>query len=374
MQFAIQRETLLKLLRIVSGVVERRHHQNPILSNVLLTVGDGHVGLLATDLEVEVTAEEELLGNHAAEKITVPFRKLNDICKALPDGAEINFETQADRAMIKSGRSRFVLSTLPADQFPNLETIKEIANDGSCKFTISKKQFCTMISKTAFAMAEQDVRYFLNGMLLEVKQNKLYAVAADGHRLAMNCIDLQEQSLPPIRVIVPRKGILEIMRMVDEGGADLKISIGLSNIQVQSGKLIITSKLLDGKFPDYERVIPRDGNKVVIGHRDSLKEAFHRASALFSEKFRGVRLRMSTASLVVLASNPEQDEVEEDLEVDYQGQDLEVGFNVRYLIDFLSVVQSDLVRFTFSDATKSTLIEEVGEGAKGAYVLMPIKT
>ncbi len=372
MQFAISRETLLKLLRIVSGVVERKQQQNPILSNVLLRAQNDQLCLLATDQEVELIAHEPLSSITQPGSTTVSYRKLSEICKAFPDGAELSFELQEDRMIIKSGRSRFVLATLPAEQFPDVQTIQ--ANTNACKFTVGKKQFRWLVSRTAFAMAEQDVRYFLNGMLLEVKNDKLYSVAADGHRLAMNYCDLTESNLPPMRVIVPRKGILEIMRIVDEDDADLNITIIPSHIQAQSGGVSVTSKLLDGKFPDYDRVIPRDGTKVVIGDRERLKEAFHRASALFSEKFRGVRLRMSPERLLVLASNPEQDQVEEDLEVEYKGQELEVGFNVRYLIDFLSVVQSELVRFTFSDSNKSTLIEEVGEGARGAYVLMPIRT
>lgn len=372
MQFAILRETLLKLLRMVSGAVERRQQQNPILSNVLLRATKDMLYVIATDQEVELVAEHTLDDVTQPGEITVPFRKLNDICKALPDGSQLFLELQDDRFVIKSGRSRFVLATLPAAKFPDIQKIHK--DNAVCSFTVPAKQFRWLVARTAFAMAEQDVRYFLNGMLLEVKQDKLFSVAADGHRLAMNYIALSEQGLPAMRVIVPRKGILEIMRLVDEGDSDLQLTIVASHIQAYSGGVSVTSKLLDGKFPDYERVIPRDGNKIVVGNRERLKEAFHRASALFSEKFRGVRLRMSTERLIVLANNLEQDQVEEDLEVEYQGQDMEVGFNVRYLIDFLSVVQSDSVRFTFSDANKSTLIEEVGEGANGAYVLMPIRT
>lgn len=372
MQFAILRETLLQLLRLVSGAVERRQQQNPILSNILLRINGEVLFVTATDQEVELIAQAHLPTVTTPGEITVPFRKLYDICKALPDNAELSLELQDDRAIIKSGRSRFVLATLPARDFPD---VQKIQNDKTvCAFTVSKQQFAWLVARTSFAMAEQDVRYFLNGMLLEVKNNRLYSVAADGHRLAMNYIPLSEQNLPAMRVIIPRKGILEIMRIVDEASGDLQFTVSSSHVQVHSGGVAVTSKLLDGKFPDYERVIPRDGTRVVVGNREMLKEAFHRASALFSEKFRGVRLRMSPERLLILASNPEQDEVEEDLEVNYNGQELEVGFNVRYLIDFLSVVQSDLVRFTFSDANKSTLIEEVGEGANGAYVLMPIRT
>jgi DNA polymerase-3 subunit beta len=372
MQLAILRETLLKLLRIVSGAVERRQQQNPILSNVLIRATESVLYITATDQEVELVAEQQLDSITQTGEITVPFRKLNDICKALPDSSELLLEAQDDRVVIKSGRSRYDLAGLSADKYPDVQNITSAGT--VCKFTVDKKQFSWLVARTSFAMAEQDVRYFLNGMLLEVKQQKLYSVAADGHRLAMNYITLNEPGLPAMRVIVPRKGILEIMRIVDEAEADLQFTISANHIQVHSSSVTVTSKLLDGKFPDYERVIPRDGNKIIVGNRERLREAFHRASALFSEKFRGVRLKMSPERLMVLASNPEQDQVEEDLEVDYQGQEMEVGFNVRYLIDFLSVVQSDLVRFTFSDANKSTLIEEVGEGANGAYVLMPIRT
>ena len=319
MQFSIARETLLKLLRIVSGAVERRQLQNPILSNVLLRVAENVLYLTATDQEVELIAKEQLSNVIQPGEITVPFRKLHDICKALPDGSELFLEVQEARVLIKSGRSRFVLATLAADKFPDVQNIN---NDKViCNFSVPKKQFTWLVARTAFAMAEQDVRYFLNGMLLEVKQQKLFSVAADGHRLAMNYIALSTQGLPAMRVIVPRKGILEIMRVVEEAGENLHFTISASHIQVHTDSVTVTSKLLDGKFPDYERVIPRDGNKVVIGSRERLKEAFHRASALFSEKFRGVRLRMSAERLMILASNPEQDEVEEDLEVEYQGQD-----------------------------------------------------
>lgn len=373
MKFSILRSTLLRLLRIASGVVERRQQHSAILANVLLRIKDSLLEIVATDQEVEVIAAESLDSVDKPGETTVPFRKLNEICKALPEGAEITLTTQDDKVIITSGRSRFTLATLPAAQFPDVQNISNV--DAACTFTISKKQFRCLVARTSFAMADQDVRYFLNGMLLELKNNRLYSVAADGHRLAMNYVDLSKQPVSSsIRVIIPRKGILEIMRMLDEGETDLVITIVANHIQVQSDGITVTSKLLDGKFPDYERVIPRDGDKVVVGNREHLKEAFHRAAAVFSEKFRGVRLRMSPACLMVLASNPEQDEVEEYLEVDYAGQELEVGFNVRYLIDFLTVAQSELVRFTMSDANKSTLIEEVGDGARGAYVLMPIRT
>lgn len=371
MQLEILRETLLRMLRLVSGAVERKQSQNPVLANVLLRATGDTLHITATDQEVELVASEVLTKINVAGEITVPFRKLYDICKALPDNSELAIELQEDRVIIKAARSRFILATLPAENFPDVQRITNEQAIGS--FTVPKQEFAWLVTRTAFAMAEQDVRYFLNGMLLEVKNNKLYAVAADGHRLAMNYLDLATAA-KPLRIIVPRKGVLEVMRIVDEANTDLQITVSNSHMQVKTGGVTVTTKLLDGRFPDYERVIPRDGNKIIIGNREKLREAFNRASALFSERFRGVRLRMSEKRLIILASNPEHDEVEEDLEVEYVGQDIEVGFNVRYLLDFLAVSQSELVKLTLSDANKSTLIEEVGAGAKGAYVLMPIRT
>lgn len=371
MKFVILRETLLKLLRIVSGVVERRQQHAPVLANVLFKINENSLSIVGTDQEVEIISTAVLSDIKETGTTTVPFRKLNDICKALPENTDLLFETQDDKIIIKCSRSKFALTTLPAEQFPDVQTINK---DGAiCSFVVSQKQFRWLVTKTAFAMADQDVRYFLNGMLLEVKDDKLFSVAADGHRLAMNFIDLS-QNISPVRIIVPRKGILEIMRMLDEGEDDLQLTMVANHLQVKCGEVTVTTKLLDGKFPDYERVIPRNGEKIVIGNRERLKEAFHRAAALFNEKFRSVRLRVSPSSLMVLASNTEQDQVEELLEVDYGGEDIEVGFNIRYLLDFLSVAQSEFVKFTMSDANKSTLIEEVGNSSKGAYVLMPVRT
>jgi DNA polymerase-3 subunit beta len=276
-QFIILRETLLKLLRIVSGVVERRHQHSPVLANVLLRLVDQRLSITATDQEVEIIAAENVSSVQSAGATTVPFRKLHDICKALPEHAELTLETHEDKITIKSGRSKFVLATLAADQFPDVQNLSN--NQTACRFGVSKKQFRWLIARTSFAMADQDVRYFLNGMLLEVKNNCLYAVAADGHRLAMNYLVLAQAEITPVRVIVPRKGVLEIMRMLDEGEDDLQVTIVANHIQFYSDGVTVTSKLLDGKFPDYERVIPRNGDKVVIGNRERLKEAFHRAAA-----------------------------------------------------------------------------------------------
>lgn len=372
MQFKIPREKLLKLLKVVSGVVDRKQQQNPIMANVLLKAADNKLEVVGTDLEVELKGEGELHEILEPGEITVPFRKLLDVCKALPDSAEIFFQTQESKATIKSGRSRFVLSTLPADKFPDVQRLQR--DVAVCELNLPVKTFKILIEKTAFAMAEQDVRYFLNGMLLEIRNNKLYTVAADGHRLAMNFTEINNENIKHVKVIVPRKGILEIMRMLDDGNGEINLIFSDSHLQLQIGSVMVTTKLLDGKFPDYERVIPTGGDKVIVGHREVLKEAFNRSAALFSEKFRAVKLKLSPTGLKLLATTNEKDEVEEDLEIEYSGQEMEVGFNVRYLIDYLSVINSESVRFTFSDSNKSALIEEVVENITGAYVLMPIRT
>lgn len=368
MRFTIQREAFLKALRAVAGVVERRQAQtSPILSHVLLRVTDQRIILTATDQEVELVADAELEGCEEKGEITIPFRKLMDLCRALPEGVLLSVVEEQDRILIRAGRSRFTLSTLPAADFPSLSP-----NALDLKFVVSKKMLRQLIDNTAFAMAEQDVRYYLNGMLLEVKAGELFAVAADGHRLAISSTRIQVENTGQLRIIVPRKGVLELQRILDEVDEEISLVIGTHHLRVIMPDISMTTKLLEGKFPDYERIIPRGGNKIVIVARHMLKEAFQRAAALFSDKFRGIRLHLSSGRLRILAINTEQEEVEEDLEIEYQGEALEIGFNVKYLIDFLSVIQTEGVQFTFSDANNSARVEAVG-GAGSVYVIMPMR-
>ncbi len=373
MRFAIQREAFLKPLRVVAGVVERKHTQtSPVLLNVLIKVDGKKLCLTATDQEVELVSEGRL-EESAAENgaITVPVRKLMDICKTLSDGQSLSVIEEQDRITVRAGRSRFTLSTLPASEFPN-------SNDqvGNFQFTLSKKNLKSLLEQTCFAMAEQDVRYYLNGMLLEVRDNKLYGVAADGHRLAFGFVPLQlnvnVNVTETVRVIVPRKGVLELQRILDDSEEEVRIVFGENHIRVITQDVQLTSKLLDGRFPDYQRLVSTDGDKVFVGRREALKESFQRAATLFSDRFKGVRLRLTHNCLKILATNAEQDEVEEDVEVEYSGDELEIGFNIRYLIDFLTVIQTEMVKFTFSDATSSARVEGVG-AASGVYVIMPMR-
>lgn len=372
MRFRILKETFLKHLRWVGGAVEKRQAQNPILAHVLICVKNNTFSLTTTDQEVELLTEGILENTEStiAGAITVPFRILMDICRTLPEGIEFTLSLENDRVIIRAGRSRFALSALDALQFPKIEEPLD-----KVLITFAKKDLKALIESTCFAMAEQDVRYYLNGMLLEVKTVKdkcfLYAVATDGHRLAERAVELSTK-VPAVRVIVPKKGILELQRAVQEGEETVTLQMGSNHMRVVTATLTLSCKLLNGRYPDYERLIPHAGTHQVLGKREVLKNTFLRAAALFNEKFRGIKLVVSSGRLKILATNAEQDDIEEDVEIEYQGEELEVGFNVKYLIDFLNIIPTEMVRFTFSGQNSSTRIEGVG-GETGVYVIMPMR-
>ena len=366
MKFTINREALLKPLQLVAGVVERRQTL-PVLSNVLMVVDGDHLSLTGTDLEVELVGHVSLDDVSEAGEITVPARKLMDICKSLPENTLIEIHQDDQRVKLKAGRSRFTLSTLPANEFPSIEE-----EAGSMNFTIGQTRLRRLIDRTGFAMAQQDVRYYLNGMLLEVSQNRLRSVATDGHRLAMCVVDADINQSEKHQVIVPRKGILEMARLLTEGDEMVHVSLGANHIRAKTGDFIFTSKLVDGKFPDYERVLPRGGDKIIIGDRQELRQAFQRASILSNEKYRGIRLILSEGLLKVMANNPEQEEAEEELSLAYSGEHMEIGFNVSYLLDVLSVISGESVKITLSDPNSSALLEE-SESGDSTYVVMPMR-
>lgn len=366
MHFTIHREALLKPLQLVAGVVERRQTL-PVLSNVLLVVEGQQLSLTGTDLEVELVGRVTLEEPAEAGEITVPARKLMDICKSLPADALIDIRIDEQKLLIKAGRSRFSLSTLPANDFPTVE-------EGPGAFTLNLPQgrVRRLIERTSFAMAQQDVRYYLNGMLLEVSAGMLRAVATDGHRLAMCSMQAEIEHDGRHQVIVPRKGILELARLLTEQEAEVAIVLGQHHIRATTGEFTFTSKLVDGKFPDYERVLPRGGDKLVTADRQLLREAFSRTAILSNEKYRGIRLTLAAALLKIQANNPEQEEAEEEVAVDYQGAGLEIGFNVSYLLDVLGVMTTEQVRLTLSDSNSSALVQEAGND-DSAYVVMPMR-
>jgi DNA polymerase III subunit beta len=368
MKFTAHRDTLLRALQLVTGVVERRQTL-PVLSNLHVIAGSDGVAITGTDLEVELVARlNDGVDVANAGQATIPARKLTDIWRSLPDGSTVTVDVERDRAIVRSGRSRFSLATLPAADFPRVE-----AAVGDLELSLSSAELRRLLNQTAFSMAQQDVRYFLNGMLLEVAGKHIRTVATDGHRLAMCTMERDgSESSERRQVIVPRKGILELGRLLAEDGEEVLLSLARNHLRATSAGYTMTTKLVDGRFPDYERVIPKESSNVLTADRESLKQAFARASILSNEKYRGVRIVLEPDQMTVRANNPEQEEAEEIVAVSYGGQRLEIGFNVSYLQDVLSALTTESVRISVSDANSSALIE--GPGADDSvYVVMPMR-
>lgn len=368
MKFSVSREALLSPLQLVAGVVERRQTL-PVLANVLVVLDQETLSLTGTDLEVEIIARLPLsTSSDNVGEITIPAKKLVDICRSLPDGVDIEFILQDDQKMIvKSGRSRFTLATLPANDFPATEK-----SEGDLQFTCSQAIIKRLIDRTAFAMAQQDVRYYLNGMLWEVEENSLRCVATDGHRLAMCVRELDIDVPVKTQSILPRKGVIELVRLLSDEEAQVNLTLGTHHIRVETPDYTFTSKLVDGKFPDYERVLPKGGTNIVLGNRTELKQAFGRTAILSNEKYRGVRLHFTDGLLNIVANNPEQEEAEEQVVINYEGDEIEIGFNVSYLQDVTNVLNTENIKMTLSDANSSALIEEPEEG-DSVYVVMPMR-
>lgn len=366
MQFTIQREALLKPLQLVAGVVERKHTM-PVLSNVLLVLQDQQLSMTGTDTEVELIGRVALDEPAQDGEVTVPGRKLMDICKNLPAESTLSIRLEDQKLLISSGRSRFTLTTLPASDFPVFQEIT-----GSFAFRVNQGNLRFLIERTSFAMAQQDVRYFLNGLMLEATTNQLRAVATDGHRLALSDVDAEISETSAHQVIVPRKGVLELARLMDKENTFADITLSQTFIRVSTEDFIFTSKLIDGKFPDYERVLPRGGDKVIIVDRVGLRDALNRASILTNEKYRGIRLQFENDLLKLQANNPEQETAEEEVVIDYSGPSLEMGFNVNYLQDILNVMSTSQAKLTLSDENSSLLMSEAGND-NSAYVVMPMR-
>lgn len=368
MNLNIERETLLKPLQLVIGVVERKQTL-PILSNVLLKTHDNTLSITGTDLEVELIGQTALT-QAASElsQLTVPGRKLMDICRALPDNAPIELYRDKEKVVLRSGRSRFTLSTLPAEDFPNVEQ-----QDSHLEFAIPQQQLRLLLQRTYFSMAQQDVRYYLNGLLLEAYSGKLRAVATDGHRLATTVITAATDADHRLQIIIPRKGIIELLRLLDDSDKPATVVIGNNHIQVANEEFTFTSKLVEGRFPDYERVIPKNGDKIINIERDVFKNALSRTAILCNEKFKGVRLELRKGLMRILATNPEQEAAEEEINIDYNQEDLDIGFNVSYLLDILSTINRDPVKLTFTDSNNSVLIEENDDNGDSAFVVMPMR-
>ncbi|PCK08668.1 MAG: DNA polymerase III subunit beta [Alteromonadaceae bacterium] len=366
MKFTVAREAILKPLQLVAGVVERRHTL-AILANVLIVVDDNQLSITGTDLEVEIVGKIPLEEGAVSGEVTVPAKKFLDICRALPDGAVINFSLDEQKVTVKSARSRFSLSTLPPSEFPSVE-----GGDNDLSFSCAQREIKRLIEKTSFAMAQQDVRYYLNGMLWEARNGELRVVATDGHRLAMCTRPINLELAENRQSILPRKGVIELSRLMEDSDELVEIVLGANHIRALTKSYLFTSKLVDGNFPDYQRVLPVGGDKEIIGDREVLRHAFTRTAILSNEKYRGVRIMVDENLLTIVANNPEQEEAEEKVEVEYDGEPLEVGFNVSYLMDVTSVIDTDKIKITLSDSNSSALIEQTGD-SDSAYVVMPMR-
>jgi DNA polymerase III subunit beta len=361
-----KRDELLGPLSAVSGIIERRHTL-PILSNVLLECGVGVVSFLATDIEIQITSSATLEGSGESRSVTVGARKLVDILRALPESAQVTLQQQDKRLLVKAGKSRFVLQTLPAEDFPRLA---KPAGDVA-RFSLQQKALRRLLGLVQYSMAQQDIRYYLNGLLMVVEDKTLKLIATDGHRLAFASMAL-ESNLPRQEVIVPRKTVLELAKLLSDSDAEVRIELSSSQASFSFGAVDLVSKLIDGKFPDYTRVIPVGHKNRLSIERDGLRQALMRAAILSNEKFRGVRWVLTDGSLKIVSSNNEQEEAEETLDVAYKGDALDIGFNVNYLLDVLNNVTASEVECRFGDAASSALLSFPSE-ADFKYVVMPMR-
>ncbi len=361
------RDALLAPLQSVAGIVEKRHTL-PILSNVLIEKHGDQLTMLATDIEIQIrtTTAGHIGGEDAA--ITVGARKLQDILRALPDGVDINLTLDDKRLTVKAGRSRFQLQTLPAADYPSLTPPAEAA----ARLTIGQRAFKRQLAQVSYAMAQQDIRYYLNGLLLIADGGELRMVATDGHRLAYAAADLDAPVEQRTEAILPRKTVLELARQLADSDDPLEIVLAGNQAVFRFGPIELVTKLIDGKFPDYERVIPTAHPKLVSFARQPLLSALQRAAILTNEKFRGVRMVLEDGLLKIVSTNAEQEEAMDELEIDYQGDKLDIGFNVTYLLDVLNNLSSETVDWRFNDGNSSALITLPGN-EKFKYVVMPMR-
>ena len=361
----IARDALLKPLQAVSGIVERRHTL-PILANVLLEQRDGRLYVTATDLEMQITADSELDGKDGQE-VTVGARKLQDLLRALPDDSTLNIDAASNKMTVKAGRSRFNLQTLPAADYPRIR----LGTEQLQTLSLPQKDLRSLIKLAEFAMAQQDIRYYLNGMLLVVDSGTLQAVATDGHRLSWASIAVAGEYSRQ-EVILPRKTVLELGKLLEDNDNPVTLDILGNQVRFRFANIELVSKVVDGKFPDFNRVIPVGHGKEVELDRVEMLAALDRAAILSNEKFRGVRVVLETNLLKIICTNSEQEEAEEELEVAYQGDALDIGFNITYLLDALRNLTVERIHFAFGDANSSALVTMPGRDDY-KYVVMPMR-
>lgn len=360
-----ERDALLKPLQAVTGIVERRHTL-PILSNVLLENVHGQTNILATDLEIQINTHGP---QSEAEdfRITTNAKKLQDILRALPEGSLVALDWAQNRLTLKAGKSRFNLQTLPAEDFPLMSVGEEV----NSAFSLPQEALKNMLSQVQYSMAVQDIRYYLNGLLMQTEGDQLRFVATDGHRLAYSSTTI-DANLPGAEVILPRKTVLELFKLLNHPNEPVTVELLNNQVRFRCNDTVIVSKVVDGKFPDYNRVIPLDNDKIFLVGRTQLLSALERAAILANEKFRGARLHLKPGLLSVVCSNNEQEEAREELEIAYQGNELEVGFNIGYLMDVLRNVHTEDMQLAFGDANRSTLFT-IPNNPNFKYIVMPMR-
>jgi DNA polymerase-3 subunit beta len=365
MKFTISREVLLQPLSQVIGVVERRQTL-PVLANFMLSARDGRLTVTGTDMEVELISNVTATVTQDGE-ITVPARKLLDIVKALPDGSNITFSISDDKATLSAGRSRYTLSTLPASEFPATDQVETLENIAVGESTLKR-----MMDKTSFAMANQDVRYYLNGLLFDFSGNQLRAIATDGHRLAICDLDSDIEITSDRQLIVPRKGVMELSRMLSGDDDEVTLAIGRNHIRLVKGDTTFTSKLIDGRFPDYRAVVPVGADKQMLVDKSTFIQALQRAAILSNEKYKGVRLEAAGSTIKIIAHNPQHEEAVEEIEAEFNFDRLAVGFNVTYLLDALMAIDTEQVSLELKDANSSCLVS-APDSDVNRHVVMPLK-
>ncbi len=365
MKLTTLRETLLNPLTMVIGVVERRQTL-PILANILIQADGKKLTVTATDLEVELKASIDMVVDEPGE-VTLPARKLVDICRTLPAEAQLTLKINGEKALLTSGRSRFTLSTLPVKDFPVVDKFKS-----PTELNLKQSDLKQLIDSTQFAMAQQDVRYYLNGLMLEIQDKQLVSVATDGHRLSYCHLDTTIASDSVQQIIIPRKGVQELSKLLSTDDEMVNVKIGSNHIAIISPALSFISKLIDGKFPDYDRVLPKKTEIKLLANKDTLSAALTRTSILSNEKYRGIRFSLSTNKLSIQAHNPEKEEAEEEIEIQYTGDDIEIGFNVNYLLEALAAIEDENVQISMVDSSSSCLLQQPKNG-NCKYVIMPMR-
>ena len=365
MRFTLQREAFLKPLAQVVNVVERRQTL-PVLANFLVQVQGGQLSLTGTDLEVEMVSRIAVEDAQDGET-TIPARKLFEIVRALPDGSRVTVSQTGEKITVQAGRSRFTLATLPANDFPSVDEV-----EATERVAVPESALKELIERTAFAMAQQDVRYYLNGLLFDLRDQLLRCVATDGHRLALCETALENSTGSKRQIIVPRKGVTELQRLLEGGDREVELEVGRSHVRVKRDDVTFTSKLIDGRFPDYEAVIPIGADREVKVDRETLRASLQRAVILSNEKYRGVRVEVTPGQLKISAHNPEQEEAQEEIEAETQVSDLAIGFNVNYLLDALSALRDEHIVILLRDSNSSALVREASS-EKSRHVVMPLR-